>query len=231
MQEIKKGKLIVIEGGDGSGKGTQTELLISYLKDKNIPHAQLDFPNYDSFFGKLVAKFLRGELGDLEVVSPYLASLPFALDRNAMKETITAYLNDGNIVVANRYASSNMAHQGSKCKTDQERDEFIAWLTELEYKVHKIPEPDLHILLHMPWQQAKQLTEKKDERAYLNGKQKDIQEANDDHRVSTEGMYEYLAAKGSTWRTINCVENGTIISREQIHQSIIALLRDEHIIS
>src|SRR3989344_2308491 len=114
MKDAKKGKIIVIEGGDGSGKATQSKLLIEYLEKNSIPHAYLDFPNYSSFYGKLVGKFLRGEFGDLDSVSPYLASLTFALDRLSSKDTIENHLKAGKIVVMNRYATSNMAHQGSK---------------------------------------------------------------------------------------------------------------------
>lgn len=230
MQEIKKGRMIVIEGGDGSGKGTQTDLLIAYLKNNNIPYAHLEFPNYDSFFGKLTAQFLRGELGKLDEVSPYFASLPFALDRNSAKETIQHYLNEGKIVVSNRYVSSNMAHQGSKFTNDEERQRFIAWLEELEYNVHGIPKPDLHILLYMPWQQAKELTQKKDERSYLQGNTIDIQEADDNHRIKTEEMYLLLAKQDPSWRTIDCVENGTIKTKDMIHESIIRILQTEHIL-
>ncbi len=229
MQEIKKGRFIVIEGGDGSGKGTQTELLVNYLKEHSIPFAHLDFPNYDSFFGKLTAKFLRGELGKLDEVSPYFASLPFALDRNASKHIIQEHLNEGKIVVANRYVSSNMAHQGSKIADTKERNDFIAWLTELEYSVHNIPQPDVHIFLYMPWQKAKELTMQKNERSYLQGGTQDIQEADDNHRIKTEEMYTLLATNPS-WHTINCVEHDTIVSKEQIHKSIITLLKKDGII-
>lgn len=231
MQEIKKGKLIVIEGGDGSGKGTQTKLLVDYLQKQNIPYAEVDFPNYDSFFGKLTAKFLRGELGALDQISPYFAALPFALDRNAMKTTMQKYLDEGKVVVANRYVSSNMAHQGSKFENEQERNEFIQWLEELEYSVHNIPKPDLTILLVMPWEKAKELTSQKDQRGYLNGEKQDIQEADDSHRLKTEKMYEYLATQQDSWKTILCVENGTIISKEEIHAAVITLLKKESIIS
>lgn len=230
MEINKKGKMIVIEGGDGSGKGTQTEMLIAYCKENNIPYAHLEFPNYDSFFGKLVAKFLRGELGTLEEVSPYFASLPFALDRNATKETTQKYLDEGKIVIVNRYVSSNMAHQGSKFTDIQERDEFLKWLEQLEYSIHGIPKPDLQIFLYMPWEQAKELTKHKGDRSYLNGEAQDIQEADDSHRLKTEEMYELLAKQNDSWRTINCVENGTILSKDMIHSRIIDLLRDEHIL-
>jgi dTMP kinase len=231
MEKIKKGKMIVIEGGDGSGKGTQTEMLIEYFTNNTIPYAHLEFPNYDSFFGKLIAKFLRGELGTLEEVSPYFASLPFALDRNATKEVTQKHLEEGKIVVVNRYVSSNMAHQGSKFSDPTKRDEFLKWLEELEYSVHNIPKPDLQIFLFMPWEQAKELTKYKGERNYLQGNAQDIQEADDNHRLKTEEMYELLAKQNDSWRTINCVENGTILSKDMIHSKIIELLKNEHIIS
>lgn len=229
MEEIRKGKFIVIEGGDGSGKGTQSKLLLQYLEEKQIPHASLDFPKYDSFFGKLVAKFLRGELGSLEEVSPYLASLPFALDRNDSKKEIETYLQEGKVVLANRYVSSNLAHQGGKLP-ESEQQEFLDWLTALEYSVHRIPKPDLTIYLYMPWEKAKELTSQKESRDYLQGKDQDIQESNNEHRIATEKMYQFLASQDSSWKKINCVENGTIISMKQIHNNIINILENSNII-
>lgn len=229
MTDVKKGKIIVIEGGDGSGKATQSKLLIEYLEKNSIPHAYLDFPNYSSFYGKLVGKFLRGEFGDLDSVSPYLASLTFALDRLSAKDTIENHVKEGKIVVMNRYATSNMAHQGSKISDETKRNEFLEWLEELEYTTNQIPREDAVIYLSVPWQEGSKLTKLKGDRAYLNGKKEDIHEASENHRKDTEAIYKILAKKRS-WITIRCMENDTMKSKEQIHDEIIEVLKDHKIV-
>lgn len=228
-QKQNRGKLIVFEGGDGSGKTTQTQLLLKYCTDQNISHAYFDFPNYPSFFGQLIAKFLRGELGSIDKVSPYLASLPFSFDRAAMSKTIEKNLGEGRLVILNRYASSNMAHQGSKLENDAERESFLNWVEQLEFEVNKIPREDLVIYLHVPWQQAIELTKKKYERHYLNGK-KDIQESNALHQKKTGELYQKFAQSKSNWETISCFENGIILTKEIIHNKIIEILKTRKIL-
>ncbi|MBI3619717.1 nucleoside 2-deoxyribosyltransferase [Candidatus Roizmanbacteria bacterium] len=158
----KKGKLIVIDGGDGSGKTTQAGLLVTYLKSHHIPVRYFDFPQYyHTFHGKTVARFLRGEFGALDAVSPYLASLAYALDRASVKDQMVDFLTKGGYIIANRYATSNFAHQGSKFPNEAAQKEFINWDTELEYKIHKIPKEDLVIYLHVPWRVGAKLTGKR----------------------------------------------------------------------
>jgi len=137
VEKNRRGKFIVIDGGDGSGKTTQAELLMQYLKGKKIAVKGFDFPRYySSFHGKIAGRFLAGEFGDN--VSPYLASLAYALDRASTKEEMDLWLSHGGVIVSNRYATSNMAHQGARLSPDK-RQEFLEWIDELEYKVHKIP--------------------------------------------------------------------------------------------
>ncbi len=222
----KKGKLIVIDGADGSGKTTQVKLLVDYLKKKKILVKYLDFPRYyTSFHGKTVAKFLRGEFGTLNQISPYLASLAFALDRVSVKEEMEEFLNKGGIIIANRYASSNMAHQGTKFKTEKERTMFLKWLEELEYKIHKIPKEDLVIYLYVPWQISLNLTQNKPNRRYLNGKKTDIHEKDIHYRQMVEKMYLQLSQKNKHWVKINCVKNDKILSPQLIHRKIIEALK------
>jgi dTMP kinase len=229
MQHIAKGKLVVIEGGDGSGKATQSKLLLEYLQTHQIPCMYLDFPNYDSFFGSMIAQFLRGEYGSLDTVSPYLASLLFALDRSTVKDQMMKALAEGKIIVVNRYVSSNMAHQGSKFTDLQKREKFIAWLRKLEFEIHGLPEEDLIIYLYVPWQRGRELTAQKGDRSYLEGKTEDIQEENHDHRAQTEDMYKELAKDTSRWLTISCIKDDTMKSKEEINQMIVEVLQKNHI--
>lgn len=227
----KRGKIIVIEGGDGSGKTTQAKLLISYLRKRNLPTKYFDFPQYySSFHGKTVAKFLRGEFGSLDQVSPYLISLSFALDRASVKEEMQSVLKKGEYIISNRYATANMAHQGAKFTLQKEKEEFLKWLYDLEYKVHKIPKEDIVIYLYVPSYIAMKLTQKKEDRKYLQGKSMDIQEDNPDYRLVTEQMYLYLSHKYKHWVKINCIKNGKILSPEVIHHKILDVLRKKKII-
>jgi len=225
-----RGKLIVIDGGDGSGKTTQANLLLSYLKGKGMPVKYFDFPQYyKSFHGKTVAKFLRGEFGNIDQISPYLASLAYALDRASVKKEMNAFMEKGGYIIANRYATSNMAHQGAKFKDEEQREDYLKWVYELEYKVHKIPQEDIVIYLYVPWEIGLKLTTKKGEREYLKGKE-DIQEKDLLFRKASEEMYLKLAKRYKHWIKIDCVENGKLLTPEEIHKKNIKVLEENKII-
>jgi dTMP kinase len=227
----RQGKLIVIDGGDGSGKSTQSDLLLEYLKKKGYKITYVDYPRYyTSFHGRIVGRFLAGEFGQFDQVSPYLTSLAYAIDRAGTKEEMDECLEAGGIIVANRYATSSIAHQAAKLPPEK-RSEFISWLDELEYKVHKIPREDIVIYLYVPWKIGLMLTGKKGDRAYLNGSKTDIAEADLNHRRLSEEMYLQLARTRKNWVTINCVQKGKILSKEIIHQKIVDILKKKNIIS
>ncbi len=230
-QKQRKGFLVVIDGGDGSGKTTQAKMLLNYLSRHKITSKYIDFPQYySSFHGKTVARFLRGEFGEIDEVSPYLASLAYALDRVTVKKEVEEFLSKGGIVVANRYATSNMAHQTAKFHTQKEQSEFLKWLYTLEYKVHKMPKENLVIYLHVPWQLSMRLTDKKESRAYLKGQKQDIAEKNIAHRKDSERMYLFLSKKYRHWITVDCVKNNRILPAAEIHRKIIRILKDKHIL-
>lgn len=229
IQQSRRGKLIVIDGGDGSGKTTQSELLSTYLTTKGVKVKSFDFPRYySSFHGKVVGRFLAGEFGGVNDVSPYLASLAYALDRAAAKPEMDAWLSHGGTIVCNRYATSNMAHQGARLP-EVKRKEFLEWIDELEYKVHKIPREDIVIYLHVPWKIGMELTKKKGFRAYLGGK-KDILEADETHREASEAMYLSLVKKRKNWVVIECVIDGVILTKEMIHERVLEVLRNKKLI-
>src|SRR3990172_749555 len=163
-----QGKLIVITGIDGSGKTVQTKLIYARLLREKYAVVTTDFPQYGkTFFAEMVIKYLKGEYGSADSVSPYLAALLYAGDRWEAKEQINNWLREGRIIISNRYVCDNMAHQGGKIHAPEEKDKFIQWLDKLEHHIFGIPRPDLNILLHVPVEIAYKLIEKKAPRTYL----------------------------------------------------------------
>jgi len=226
----RAGKLIVIDGGDGSGKATQTQLLVDYLKHHHIPVKVYDFPRYyTSFHGRMVGRYLAGEFGDLNGINPYLSSLAYALDRASAKEEMDEWLGGGGMIISNRYATSSMAHQAARLPKEK-RDDFISWIDELEYKVHKIPRENLVIYLHVPFEIGYELTQKKTGRGYLKGKKMDLAEADLHHQKESEAMYLYLAKKRKNWIMINCLKHDNLKSKGEIHKEILKVLKDKKII-
>lgn len=227
----RRGKLIVIDGTDGSGKETQAKLLLDYLKKKGLRSKYIDFPRYySSFHGGMVGRYLRGEFGSLSEVNPYLASLTYALDRLTAREELEDWLKAGNLIVANRYTSSNMAHQTGRVRP-KEREKFLNWLIEMEYRIHKLPKEDVVLFLHMPAGVGQKLVGKKEKREYTGKKKRDLHEQSKAHLKEAEKMYLYLAKKFNHWQKIECLDKkGQILSRHKIHQKILAVLRQKEIV-
>jgi len=227
----KKGRLIVIDGADGSGKQTQAEILVKHLINKGKKVKYIDFPRYySSFHGEIVGRFLAGEFGQLDQVSPYLISLAYALDRASAKQEMDDWLASGGIIVSNRYAPSSMAHQVARVE-EKKQKQFIDWLDELEYRVHKIPREDIVVYLYVPYKIGLQLTKKKKKRDYTNGKSLDIAEKDIDHRIKSEKMYLKLAKLNPHWLKIDSVDKkGNLKSIENIHKKILSELKKKKIL-
>lgn len=226
----RRGKLVVIDGGDGSGKTTQANLLVTYLKSKKIPVMHVDFPQYySSFHGKTVARFLRGEFGGIEQVSPHLISLAYALDRASIKNEMEKFLKKGGYIIANRYATSSMAHQAAKMNDKKKQDELLKWIYELEYKVNKIPKEDIVIYLYVPWEIGLYLTKNKPVRHYLEGENTDIHEKDLQYRRAVEKMYLVLSKRYKHWVKIDCVANNKILPPQLIQTKLHKILREKKV--
>lgn len=219
--KTKKGKFLVIEGIDGSGKATQTNLLIKELEKRKFKVKVMDFPQYSkTFFGGVVGRFLKGDFGTLKEVNPYLAALTFAGDRWQAKDEINKYLDKGYIVISNRYAMSNMAHQGAKFLGNK-RTVLLSFLDELEYKVYGIPREDLVLLLDVPANVGKKLILKKAQRNYLGkSKKRDIQEADVNYQAECRKVYLNLLKKHKYVKKIDCSSKGELKSIEDIHELV-----------
>lgn len=223
MQKNKlKNEFIVIEGGDGAGKGTQAKLLVDKLSERGKV-AFFDFPQYEkTLAGKLVGRYLKGEFGDPLLMSPYIASLPYALDRVAARDEINEALEEG-IVICNRYIPSNIGHQASKLPLEK-RDEFISWLEKMEYEELKLPKPTMVIYLYVPVDISSSLVEMKEARGYIGGKEskgvKDGHEKDKVYQQKVADVYSKIAKERSDWKLINCVKNGEILNIKEIHQKV-----------
>ncbi|HSH50245.1 MAG TPA: dTMP kinase [Bacteroidales bacterium] len=227
-------KFIVIEGLDGSGKSTQIKNLKKYLEQHHVDYEYLHFPRTDSrIYGDLIARFLRGELGDIESVNPYLIALIYAGDRNDAKELITQWLKQKKLVIVDRYVYSNIAFQCAKLKSKKEKIELSNWIKDLEYNYYHIPCPDLNIFLDVPLEFTKRnLTKQRigDERNYLNGKE-DIHEKNIDFQNEVRNIYLHEAKIDSQLKIIECADKDGVMPEQYIiFEKLIDLLKKEKII-
>jgi dTMP kinase len=224
---MPKGFFLVIDGTDGSGKGTQTTRLVERLKSESRDIVMVDFPRYGNPSAYFVERYLRGEYGSLKDIDAYRASTFYALDRFDAAKDIRAALERGAIVVSNRYVSANKGHQMGKIKDPAERKKFLDWLNGFEYGILGIPKPDLTILLHVPADVGFDLIAKKDERAYLNGKVRDIHENDREHLRDAEQAYLSLTTLDTfeRWRLIECMDNDRLLSIEEVHERILGIIR------
>lgn len=220
---MRKGIFIVIDGTDGSGKATQTKLLADKLKKSGHKIKTIDFPQYENnFFGKIVGRYLSGEFGGSSEVSPYLASIIYAGDRFEEKEQIEKWLAEGFIVIADRYASSSQIHQGGKIADSKKREEFLAWLEELEYGIFKIPRPLAIIYLDMPLEISQKLLKEKsaqNKKTYLKGK-KDIYENDLKHLSDAKNSAIKLVKNNNNWIKIDCAKNGKPLAIKEISELV-----------
>jgi dTMP kinase len=199
----QRGLLIAIEGIDGSGKQTQAQLLEHSLLSRRFNVLPTGFPQYDSWFGRMVGRFLDGDFGSLESVDPHFSAMLYAGDRFEAKSRLEAALNDGKIVLVDRYVGSNLAHQVARIAPEK-RSEFLRWIEHLEYNIYGLPHEDLILYLRVPPSQAQKLVGKKSQRHYTN-KTHDIQENSLHHLEDAAEMYDMLSRR-KPWATIQCFD-------------------------
>jgi len=199
------GKLVIIEGLDGSGKTTQTDLLSKRLSEGGYSVKTVSFPNYESDSSALVKMYLAGEFGSHpDDVNAYTASLFYAVDRYASFRTgWENYYNEGGNVIAARYTTSNAIHQTSKLP-ENEWDSYLDWLFETEFGKMKLPKPDLVIFLDMP----PLVSQKMMTGRYMGDEsKKDIHERDTEYLKNCRRAAKYIADKYG-WLVISCAENG-----------------------
>ncbi len=218
-----QGKLIILEGIDGSGKATQAKLLIDSLSQLTKV-SYFDFPRYEeSLFGNLYGRCLKGEFGDHDKISPYLFSLPLMLDRGTVAPKIREALSEG-YVICNRYTTSSLAHQSAKLPPE-EREAFRYFVEQAEYGELGLPKPDFVIYLSLPNAQADKLVTKKSKRQYLGESDRDQAEKDTAHQQLAAQMYQELADERDDWYALPCCdEKGELFSPNEIRHKILNIV-------
>lgn len=216
---MKGGKLVVFEGADGSGKTTQSKLLLKDLAKGGIPSQYISFPRYEeSLWAGMVRRYLNGEFGNL---NPFLASLAYAGDRAAAAWQMKKWIGAGKTVVCNRYIWSNAAHMGAKFKSQSERSKYINWLEQLEYGENGIPKEELVIFLSVPIAVSKKL---------MKNRNLDIHERDLDYQEKVIQVYDELCLNRKNWVKVDCTSGGKILKPEEIHKKVLEILRRKKIL-
>ena len=217
-----KGKLIVIDGTDGSGKTTQINLLTEKLKKNGLKVKTIHFPKYDNFFGNFIGHCLTEQYYNFINVHPKIVSVLYAADRWESSKQIKEFLEKDYIVVLDRYVSANQIHQGGKIKNPKKRASFLKWLDEMEYKVFDIPRPHITLYLSLPLNLIEKLLKERNEksvRAYV-GNKKDVHEVDLEFQKNSRNSAIWLSKVLKNFIKIDCAEKGKILSREKIHEMI-----------
>lgn len=211
--------LIVIEGIDGSGKGTQAKALTDRLNDAGRRAELLSFPRYrETLFGHAIGDFLNGRFGQLNEVHPFLASVLYAADRYESKAVLLKALEQNEVVICDRYVPSNLAHQGAKVSGD-ERTELLQTIQRIEFEIFALPQPKLIVLLDVPVEVAQQNIAAKKPRSYTD-KAADLQEADGEYLQRVRDVYLQLASENSNWYRVESVRDGQQRSVDDIADEI-----------
>jgi dTMP kinase len=223
---MKRGKLLSIEGTDCSGKETQSGMLLDKFSKSGIGLETISFPRYDTPTGNLIMRYLgkgdfEQEFGPAVEINPRVACTWYAMDRFAAKPEIEEILAKGNHVLLDRYVESNMAHQGGKLKSGEDRGKLFDWIEELEYGNFGLHRPDKTIFLYMPFEVGMELKKG-------HGEAKDAHEADPDHLRNAERTYLELADRFG-WAKVDCAPGGIdgLRTREDIHEEVFDLIKSE----
>lgn len=218
-----KGKFIVIEGTDGSGKKTQAKILCEKLNEAGINCIVQSFPNYDSPACTPVKMYLNGEFGDIGCLDAYQANSLYAVDRLCTMMGLKDHIENGGSIVFDRYVESTMLHQAALIENQEERDRFLDYVNDFEFGKLKLPKPDLVIFLDVPVEVSKKLADSRGE--YKSGNKKDILEQDISHLTKAYNSGKYVANKYG-WTQISCLnESGNLKSIEEISNNIFEVVK------
>lgn len=225
LLHMQKSKLIVLDGGDNVGKATQADLLMRRLINDGVAVGKIDFPRYNqNTFGHLLRESLDGGHGDFMALDPKIAATLYAADRYESKSELMQWLEEGRVVILDRYVSANMLHQGAKIDDADKREEFLKWLEHVEHEIFGMPRADLTVYLDVPPEKSQKLLE------YVVGigaKVPDVAESDRDHQEKVAACASYLSSSRDQWQTVQCVTpEGELRTREDIHEEVYGLVTD-----
>jgi len=220
--EGRRGLLVAIEGTDSSGKGTQSRMLLDWFHRGGMEAFRLEFPAYDTPWGKEVARYLRGEFGPLDRVPPEIPALLYAGDRYQFRDRIAEALRAGTHVVSDRYTGSNFGYQAAKVEGEA-REGFIRWIEDVE---SRLPPADLVIFLRMPLDVAGRLIEGRGEKGAVEGGGKDIHERDRDYLLKVSEVYESVIRTRENWIVVECARGEEPRTKEDIHGEIAAAVKE-----
>lgn len=220
---------IVLEGVDGCGKSTQIAKLREMFTQHGVESEYLHFPRFDApYFGEMIARFLRGELGSIEQVDPYVVALLYAEDRRDAASMIQGWLDQGKVVIVDRYVYSNVGYQCAKLGDEAEREKLRKWILSLEYDYFAIPKPDVSLFLDVPFAfTERKLAEQRvgDDRDYLNGKQ-DIHEQSMDLQRAVRQVYIDASNYDEDMYVVDCTTaQGEMATPEEIFGRIMQVVK------
>ena len=234
---MKQGKFFVLEGMDGSGKATQTALLVEALKKRGYEVKKIDFPQYGKASAGLLENYLKGVYGSAEAVGAYRASIFYACDRYDLSSTIKQWLAEGKIIIADRYVASNIGHQGGKLISNKKDwGKYVSWLHNLEFAIFEIPKPDYTLILKispaLSMKMSNRITDKEKQKkraSYLgDSKKQDIHEADKKHLANTLKSYLAIAKKyPQEYKIIECQKDENFLSKEIIKEKILGLVEEK----
>lgn len=224
-----RGKFVVIEGTDGSGKGTQLKLLKKHFRERKIPVITDDYPHYRQFWGGMVGRMLMGDFGKPAEISPYLSCLPYMIDEFVGSRNYEKWLKKGKYILSNRYFTSQ-THQVGKLKGAKKK-KFREWVWGAGWNQLKILKPDLIIVLLVPPKIGMKLVLGKKARDYTRGKRVDKVEHDYKHQLSSYKEYLYMCRTEKNWVRVNCcTKNDNLKTPNEIHAEVVKLLQTKKIV-
>lgn len=228
-----EGKILVAEGGDGSGKGTQVELLASRLSAIHYDVRVWDFPGYkESVAGWVCGRMLSGKCGEFMTIDPWLAAMPLAMDRVRVRDEMRAWLAGGGVVICNRFVGSNLAHGAAKFTDFEEAKSYMEMIARMEFGENGLPVPDVSFYLATDAELSQKLVLKKRGREYLDGAVMTDQAERDlVHQTRTREMYEYLCETVPWFCRVECMRApGELATIEEIHEKLWLQLKARFIV-
>ncbi len=215
--------LIVIDGGANVGKATQADMLLNRLANEGYLVGKIDFPRYSqNAIGHFIQECLDGTEDTLATLDPKIVAMMYAVDRFESKQQIEEWVQEGRVIIFDRYVCSNMLHQGAKVHGGDARDEFFSWVEHLEYNIFGLPRPDMTVYLDIPPEDSQKLLEYIED---IGVTLVDPQEKDKLHQAKVSKCASYLAHTQNQWMTVPCVIDGGLRPREDIHEEIYTAVR------